>query len=132
MEAVRGKIVATGGASGIGLATGEEGHVVNTGSMASVHAIRGLAAYSAPRYAVLGVSDVLRKDLKKIGAPVGVSVLVKAATNPAGTTAADTAARNVLDAILRDRPYVYTDDDFRADVEERLARLVAARDDVSA
>ena len=116
------------------LASGRPGHVVNTASMAAVLAVGRLAPYTVAKHGVLGLSDVLRLDLERVGAPIGVSVVlpgsIRTGMNPVGAVAADTVARNVLDAIRRNRPYVYTDDHSRADVEERLHRILAARDDV--
>jgi len=39
-------------------------------------------------------------------------------------------AANVLDAIRRDRSYVFTDDHSTAEVERRLAAVLAARGNV--
>jgi len=55
---------------------GDEGHVVNTSSLAGL--ITG--AYSAPyitsKFAVLALTECLAHDLRAHGAPIGVSVLV--------------------------------------------------------
>lgn len=116
------------------LATGEPGHVVNTASMAALQPIDRLGPYTVAKHGVLGLSDVLRLDLQRIGAPVGVSVVlpgrIRTGMNPYGVVSAEAVAQNVVDAIRRDRPYVYTDDDGRAEVEDRFARILAARDDV--
>jgi NAD(P)-dependent dehydrogenase (short-subunit alcohol dehydrogenase family) len=116
------------------LATGEEGHVVNTGSMASVTALAKLGPYTVAKHGVLGVSDVLRAELEGIGAPVGVSVvmpgMIKTGMNPMGTVTAEQVAANVVDAIRRKRAYVFTDDHSSEDVELRLGAIVAARADV--
>jgi NAD(P)-dependent dehydrogenase (short-subunit alcohol dehydrogenase family) len=57
---------------------GDEGHVVNTSSLAGL--ITG--AYSAPyitsKFAVLGLTECLAHDLRAHGAPIGASVLVPA------------------------------------------------------
>jgi NAD(P)-dependent dehydrogenase (short-subunit alcohol dehydrogenase family) len=116
------------------LATGEEGHVVNTASMAAVHAVGQLGPYTAAKHAVLGISDVLRMDLEAEGAPVGVSVvfpgMVRTGMNPIGSLGPETVAANVVDAIRTGRAYVYTDDHHRAAVEQRLHALIEARDQV--
>src|SRR4051812_17939631 len=52
------------------LETSQEGHVINTASMAAVIARPGIGAYTATKHAVLGLSDVLRAELADIGAPV--------------------------------------------------------------
>jgi hypothetical protein len=41
-------------------------------------------------------------------------------------------ASNVIDAIRRDRNYVFTDDHYTAEVEARLGAITAARGDVIA
>ena len=116
------------------LATGEPGHVVNTASMAAVLPQRKLGPYTVAKHGVLGLSDVLRADLDRIGAPVGVSVvlpgLIKTGMVPIGTVAASTVAANVLDAIRCGRDYVFTDDHSTDEVEARLRAILDARADV--
>jgi len=116
------------------LASGDEGHVVNTASMAAVTAIPRLGPYTVAKHGVLGLSDVLRAELAAIGAPVGVSVvmpgMIRTGMNPIGTVAASVVAANVVDAIRRGRSYVFTDDHSTADVEARLGAIVAARGEV--
>jgi NAD(P)-dependent dehydrogenase (short-subunit alcohol dehydrogenase family) len=116
------------------LGTGEEGHVVNTASMAAVLPVAGIAPYTVAKHGVLGLSDVLRLDLEKAGAPVGVSVvmpgMIRTGMNPIGTVEPSTVAANVVDAIRRGRPYVYSDDHSRHSVEKRLTAILAARDEV--
>jgi NAD(P)-dependent dehydrogenase (short-subunit alcohol dehydrogenase family) len=116
------------------LASGEEGHVVNTGSMASVMALGRLGPYTVAKHGVLGLSDVLRAELASLQAPVGVSVvmpgMIKTGLNPIGTVSAATVAANVLDAIHHGRSYVFTDDHSTDDVERRLRAILSARHDV--
>jgi NAD(P)-dependent dehydrogenase (short-subunit alcohol dehydrogenase family) len=116
------------------LASGEEGHVVNTASMAAVSALARLGPYTVAKHGVLGLSDVLRAELSALGAPVGVSVvmpgMIKTGMNPIGTVAASAVAANVVDAIRRGRAYVFTDDHHTAEVEARLQAILAARADV--
>lgn len=116
------------------LASGEEGHVVNTSSMAAVLALGRLGPYTVAKHGVLGLSDVLRAELASLDAPIGVSVvmpgMIKTAMNPVGTVSSGTVAANVLDAIRRGRNYVFTDDHSTALVEERLTAILAARADV--
>jgi NAD(P)-dependent dehydrogenase (short-subunit alcohol dehydrogenase family) len=116
------------------LSTGDEGHVVNTASMAAVLPLARLGPYSVAKHGVLGLSDVLRAEFEELGAPVGVSVvmpgMVRTGMNPIGTIEAGTVAANVVDAIRHDRPYVFTDDQAAANVEARLAAIVSARKDV--
>jgi NAD(P)-dependent dehydrogenase (short-subunit alcohol dehydrogenase family) len=116
------------------LANGEEGHVVNTASMAAVLAIPNIAPYVVAKHGVLGLSDVLRAELKAIGAPVGVSVvmpgMIRTGLNPIGKLEPEVVARNVVDAVKRGRDYVFTDDHSTAEVEARLRAILASRDDV--
>jgi NAD(P)-dependent dehydrogenase (short-subunit alcohol dehydrogenase family) len=116
------------------LATGVEGHVVNVASMAAVTALGGLGPYTVAKHGVLGLSDVLRADLAAIAAPVGVSVVfpgrIRTGMNPIGTVEPATVAANVLDAIKRNRPYVFTDDHSTDEVSTRLETIIAARADV--
>ena len=55
------------------IAQKEPGHIVNTASMAGLVATRGLGIYNASKYAVVGLSETLAKDLKPYA--IGVSVL---------------------------------------------------------
>lgn len=114
------------------LDSGEEGHIVNMASMAAVRIRAGLGPYTVAKHGILGLSDVLRAELDVIGAPIGVSVvmpgMIKTGMNPVGTVAASTVAANVVDAIRRNRHYVFTDDHHRDDVETRLRAILAARD----
>ena len=48
-------------------------HVVNTASLSGIFAVPGLGVYTASKYAVVGLSETLRDELKKDG--IGVSVL---------------------------------------------------------
>jgi len=118
------------------LATREQGHVVNTASMAAVLPRDRLGPYTVAKHGVLGLSDVLRAEFEAIGAPIGVSVvmpgLIKTAMVPIGTVLASTVASNVVDAIRRGRKYVFTDDHNTAEVEARLRAIMAARADVVA
>src|SRR5215475_9835417 len=55
------------------IAQKEPGHVVNTASMAGLIASQGLGVYNTTKYAVVGLSETLQKDLRPYG--IGVSVL---------------------------------------------------------
>lgn len=64
------------------------GHIVNTASMAGLIATQGLGVYNTSKYAVVGLSETLAKDLRAHG--IGVSVLC-----PMGvTTRIGASARN--------------------------------------
>ena len=55
------------------IARGEGGHVVNTASMAGLIASQGLGVYNTTKYAVVGLSETLAKDLRPHG--IGVTVV---------------------------------------------------------
>ena len=55
------------------IARGEPGHIINTASMAGLVASKGLGVYNTSKYAVVGLSETLAKDLKPYR--IGVSVL---------------------------------------------------------
>jgi NAD(P)-dependent dehydrogenase (short-subunit alcohol dehydrogenase family) len=55
------------------IARKEGGHIVNTASMAGLVASQGLGVYNTSKYAVVGLSETLAKDLRPYG--IGVSVL---------------------------------------------------------
>jgi NAD(P)-dependent dehydrogenase (short-subunit alcohol dehydrogenase family) len=116
------------------LASGAEGHVVNVASMAAVLPVDRLGPYTVAKHGVLGLSDVLRADLRGIGAPIGVSVVmpgrIKTGMNPIGAVHPSVVATNIVDAIRRGRDYVFTDDHHTAEVEARLRAILAARADV--
>lgn len=55
------------------IAQGGAGHIVNTASMAGLIASQGLGIYNTSKYAVVGLSETLAKDLRDTG--IGVTVL---------------------------------------------------------
>jgi NAD(P)-dependent dehydrogenase (short-subunit alcohol dehydrogenase family) len=116
------------------LTSGQEGHVVNVASMAAVLPLGEVGPYTVAKHGVLGLSDVLSAELEALGAPVGVSVvmpgLIRTAMNPIGTVEPSAVARNVVDAIRSRRSYVFTDDHFLNEVEDRLRAILSARSDV--
>jgi NAD(P)-dependent dehydrogenase (short-subunit alcohol dehydrogenase family) len=64
------------------LAHGEEGHIVNTASVAGLIAGAGDATYTATKFAVVGLSEMLYHELKAASnGRIGVSVLCPALTN---------------------------------------------------
>ena len=52
-----------------------EGHVVNTASMAGLVSVPGMAPYNVTKHAVVTLSETLHGDLAAVSAKVGVSVL---------------------------------------------------------
>jgi NAD(P)-dependent dehydrogenase (short-subunit alcohol dehydrogenase family) len=57
------------------LASGEEGHIVNTSSMAGLTSPPYMSAYTAAKHGVVALSEALAKELELASARVGVSVL---------------------------------------------------------
>ena len=103
-------------------AHGEGGHVVNTASLAGHFAIPGLGVYTATKYAVVGISETLRADLKQHD--IGVSVLCPGVVNT-----------NIFDS-GRNRPshlqgetdtakMVLSDDIAEPEREQRMAEMMA-------
>jgi NAD(P)-dependent dehydrogenase (short-subunit alcohol dehydrogenase family) len=130
------------------IAGGEGGHVVNTASMAGLIASQGLGVYNTSKYAVVGLSETLAKDLRPYG--IGVSVLCPMGVQtrigesernrpstlrneraPATTPveligrylAPDTVADMVLDAIRRNELYVITHDEGLEPLRRRFERM---------
>jgi NAD(P)-dependent dehydrogenase (short-subunit alcohol dehydrogenase family) len=68
----------------------DEGHVVNTASMAALTANPYAAAYHMSKHAVLALSEVLYHELRGIGSKIGVSALCPEAV----ATSIDDAERN--------------------------------------
>lgn len=52
-----------------------EGHIVNTASLAGLGGVPGLGIYCTTKFAVVGLSESLYYDLDSLGTEVGVSVL---------------------------------------------------------
>lgn len=130
-------------------------HVVNTASIGGLLPYAGIAAYTASKYAVVGLSESLRLDLEAVEAPIGVSVLCPGPTetdfrahsralHPDGPAAevqgeydgvermpAADAAALVVDAIRSDRFWVLTHPAY-GDAILRRARGVVETDEVVA
>jgi NAD(P)-dependent dehydrogenase (short-subunit alcohol dehydrogenase family) len=126
---------------------GEPAHVVNTASVGGLLAFPGLTAYTASKFAVVGLSEGLAHDLRTAGAPIGVSVLCRGPTDtllrehsahlhpegarePAGYAdvgrmpPAEVAAQ-VLDAIRHDRFWILTHPAYLEAIERRQRALAA-------
>jgi NAD(P)-dependent dehydrogenase (short-subunit alcohol dehydrogenase family) len=84
----------------------DEGHIVNTASLAGLGGVAGLGVYCTTKFAVVGLSESLFYELAAAGSNVGVSVLCpgfvqtrissstrNAPASIAEWTASDTAAR---------------------------------------
>lgn len=53
----------------------QEGHVINTASVAGLKALPFMSPYTATKHAVVGISEALAAELVMIGSPVKVSAL---------------------------------------------------------
>jgi NAD(P)-dependent dehydrogenase (short-subunit alcohol dehydrogenase family) len=86
------------------------GRLVNVSSAAGIVALPWHAAYSASKYGLRGVSEVLRFDLARHR--IGVSVVVPGAVDtPLVRTV---AAEKILAGVARNRFLIYTSPDIRA------------------
>lgn len=130
----------------------QPGHVVNTASMAGLIASQGLGIYNTTKYAVVGLSETLQKDLR--GYDIGVSVLCpmgvhtqirqsdrnRPATLRNATTAREGSAveligrylppehvaERVLRAIYANRLYVITHEEGLTPLKRRFERMAQA------
>jgi NAD(P)-dependent dehydrogenase (short-subunit alcohol dehydrogenase family) len=122
------------------LASGEEGHVVNVASMASVVPVPGISPYNVAKHGVLALSETLHAELVQTGAPIGVSVVMPgrvssriglargqgpSALAPAepGVIEAAEVGRQVVEAIRHERLYVFTHPERIAEARSRFARI---------
>jgi len=133
------------------IASKEPGHIVNTASMAGLVATRGLGVYNTSKYAVVGLSETLAKDLRpyQIGVsvlcPMGVATQIResARNRPADLTndapsavepvalmgrtlAPAVVAEMVLSAIRANRLYVITHEEGLEALRRRHERLEQA------
>jgi NAD(P)-dependent dehydrogenase (short-subunit alcohol dehydrogenase family) len=122
------------------------GHIVNTSSMNGLSPFGSFAAYSASKFAVLGMSDALREELAPSN--VGVSTLFPGLTRSrmsesesGGPTATDPAraaqiranmmdpiwlGRAVVGAVERNEAYIITHPEYRPALEARFNHILAA------
>lgn len=122
------------------------GYIVNTSSMNGLSPFGSFAAYSASKFAVLGLSDALREELAPAG--VGVSTLFpgltrsRMAEDDAGKAFSDDKQRlaairaNMMDpvwlgravvhAVEHDEPYIVTHPEYRELLAARHDRILAA------
>ena len=124
-----------------------DGHIVNTASMAGLETSPRLGAYTAAKFGVVGLSEVLRKELEPLG--VGVSVLcpgMVATGLPISLAKADgrhdpaapqqampgidpaLVAGRVLAGIKGNWPYILTHGERRDAVAARMQTILAAFD----
>ncbi len=132
-------------------AHGEGGHVINTSSMAGMIPVPAFAGlYAATKFAVRGLTDSLRLALGPHR--IGASVLCPGMTRTRATTAGDLyrsahsagsepgesretidfgmdpreVGERVLQAILRNEPYVFPHGEFKEEVREHFEEMLAA------
>ena len=79
------------------MATGGEGHMVNTASMAGLLSAPGMAVYDVSKHGVVTLSESLHHELRMLGSPIGVSVLCPGFVNT-----------RILDS-ARNRPATFSD-----------------------
>ena len=133
------------------IAAGRRGHIVNTASMAGLLATRGLGVYNVSKYAVVGLSETLVKDLAPHGigvsvlCPLGVATRIRSSerNRPANlrndfsravppveldgsTLAPEAVAEMVLSAILENRLYVITHPEALEPIRRRFQRIERA------
>ncbi|KUO53708.1 MAG: hypothetical protein APF78_05475 [Sphingomonadales bacterium BRH_c3] len=108
------------------------GHVVNTASLAGLIAPRGFSAYSASKFAAVGLSESLRAELSEKG--IGVSVLCpggvqSSLVNSSSERREDTIGQGSDQAagFLSERP-ANPDTMLAISVGERVVEAVAAND----
>jgi NAD(P)-dependent dehydrogenase (short-subunit alcohol dehydrogenase family) len=131
------------------IAQKQPGHVVNTASMAGLIASQGLGVYNTSKYAVVGLSETLHKDLRphdigvSILCPMGVSTNIRTSErnrpldlqNPKGPEDNDwfqligrylepeDVAGRVLRAVRANRLYVITHEEAREPLRRRFERM---------
>lgn len=113
------------------------GHIVNTASMAGLIASAKLGAYTASKFAVVGLSEVLRAELASDG--IGVSVLCPGlvSTNLSAGSEREPMSGGidpaivgemVVDGIRQNHMHIITHAEYRGMVEQRMQRVLAAFD----
>jgi NAD(P)-dependent dehydrogenase (short-subunit alcohol dehydrogenase family) len=127
---------------------GEGGHIVNTSSVLGLVGLSPAGAYSATKYAVVGMSEVLRAELAPDG--IGVSVLCPSFVNtrlhestrnrPSGQAGSDEVpdfikaaisggmdtdllAEKVLEGIRNDATYIVPQADMKSLFDTRIAEI---------
>ena len=123
-------------------------HIVNTASLSGIFAVPGLGVYTASKYAVVGISETLRDELKRDG--IGVSVLCPGPTpSRIGETARTTTepgrpvfedprrfnfletrtveqvAACVRDGVLANRLYIFSHKPGRIAAQRRFDEILA-------
>jgi len=134
----------------------DEGHIVNTASVAGLISPPGMGAYSVSKHAVVALSESLHHDLAERGSRVGVSVLCPAYVPTAiadsrfpgqvvkskerlakeadlrkavaaGKLSADDVARAVVAAVKQNRFYILTHPAIKGAVRARMEDVMEER-----
>jgi NAD(P)-dependent dehydrogenase (short-subunit alcohol dehydrogenase family) len=134
----------------------DEGHIVNTASVAGLISPPGMGAYCVTKHAVVALSESLHHDLRERGSRVGVSVLCPAYvptgiadsrfSEPvvkskerlakeaalrkavaAGKLSADDVARAVVAAVKENRFYILTHPAIKGAVRARMEDILEER-----
>jgi len=134
----------------------DEGHIVNTASVAGLISPPGMGAYCVSKHAVVTLSEALHHDLRERGSRVGVSVLCPAYVSTgiadskppfaitkskerlaketalrkavaAGKLSADDVARAVVAAVKENRFYVLTHPGIKGAVRSRMEDVLEER-----
>jgi NAD(P)-dependent dehydrogenase (short-subunit alcohol dehydrogenase family) len=82
------------------LAGGDEGHVINTASVAGLLSAQTMGVYNVSKHAVVTLSETLFQDLRIVNAKLGVTVLCPAFVN----TGIKDAGRNRPANLRNDKP----------------------------
>lgn len=125
-------------------AGGDDGHIVNTASMAAFMQFGGVAPYIATKHAVVGLSIALAEDLAQAGSGIRVSVVCpgvvatafaqpgaevpSADQLPEGVVSARAAAASIRAGMAAGRFYVFTHDDSVDTVNDRYERVLRCFD----
>ena len=112
------------------LARGEGGHVVNTASMAGLTGMLGLGMYCASKFAVVGLTESLHRELR--GGDIGVSVLCPMVVDTGiGSNSQRVLARSIPDpdAVKESAPNLLAGSVISADaVAKRVVRAIDRKD----
>jgi len=125
-------------------AGGDDGHVVNTASMAAFMQLGGASPYVATKHAVVGLSIALAEDLEQAGSGIHVSVVCPGIVAtafaqpdaeippeddlPAGVVSARAAAASIRAGMAARRFYVFTHEDSVDIVNDRYRRVLQVFD----
>jgi len=133
------------------IAQKQPGHIVNTASIAGLIASQGLGVYNTTKYAVVGLSETLQKDLRpydigvSVLCPMGVATNINDSARNRPAHLMDTAggrrgevaligrtltpehvAERVLRAIRANRLYIITHEEGLAPLRRRFERMEQA------